>query len=133
MDEFEKNASLVNERRITRAKEFAEQSRKRLQKIAATKIRTTFIGSLSEFEKSFGFLWGLSGEGLTAEQSKLLSVLDDAGFGIEFFREAWDNARTAVLNNGNNQMRALDQEISQYSMTWNRYHMTLPVKGQKDE
>lgn len=130
MDEFEENGRIATERRVTKAKEFAEQSRNRLKKIAATKIRTTFIGSLSEFEKAFGFLWGLPP---SDEQAKLLQILDDEGFGIEYFREAWDNARTAILNNGNNQMRALDQEISQYSMTWNRYHMTLPVKGQKDE
>ena len=37
---------------------FLEESRKRLDKIMTTKIRTAFIGAIDAFEQSFGFLWG---------------------------------------------------------------------------
>lgn len=115
---FEENARICDERKVAKAKEYADQSKQRLKKIAATKVRTTFIGALSEFEKAFGFLWG------AAENPNHVSDPES----IQIFRQLWDTARTAILNNGNTQMRGLDQEISQYSMTWGRYKITMPVK-----
>ena len=33
---------------------FLDMSKKRLEKVIATKIRTTFIGAIANFEESFG-------------------------------------------------------------------------------
>src|SRR5687767_13493781 len=74
---------------------YAEESRKRLDKIISTKMNTTFIGALSSFEKNFGFLWGQGKKDAdrTDEEKQLNQI--------------WQNIRTEVLNNGNNQLRAL--------------------------
>lgn len=95
--------------------QYLEESKKRLAKIVETKLKTSFIGALSHFEEEFGFLWGHGQEeDLTEEQ--------------EFMREIWERTRTAVLNNGNNQIRALKSEVANHSIEWQRYRMELPVK-----
>ena len=97
-----------------RKRNYEDSSKERLAKIVETKLKTSFIGALSHFEEYFGFLWGHeSGEDITEEQ--------------EFMKEVWEKARTAVLNNGNNQIRACKTEIEQYNISWNRYQATLPV------
>jgi len=65
-----------------------------IQKNILTKrFQTTMIGSLFEFEQSFGYLWGLDKDDseLTEQQRK--------------FRELWEDTRNEILNNGNNQLR----------------------------
>ena len=95
---------------------YDDNSKKRLTKIIETKLKTAFIGALSSFEEDFGFLWGHDGnsEELTEEQN--------------FMKDVWERTRTSVLNNGNNQIRACKNELDQYTVHWNRYQMTLPVK-----
>ncbi len=94
---------------------YLDESKKRLAKIVETKLKTAFIGALSHFEEEFGFLWGHEQQGdLTEEQ--------------EFMREIWERTRTAVLNNGNNQIRAVKSEVANHSIEWQRYRMELPVK-----
>ena len=101
-----------------RKRSYEDNSKNRLGKILETKLKTSFIGSLSHFEEHFGFLWGHeSGEDITEEQ--------------EFMRDLWEKARTAVLNNGNNQIRGCKAEIEQYNISWNRYTLNLPVKPLK--
>ena len=95
---------------------YDQVSSERLSKIIETKLKTSFIGALSCFEEIFGFLWGHeSKEGeLTEEQ--------------QFMKDLWEQARTSILNNGNNQIRACKNEMEQYQIHWNRYKMTLPVR-----
>ena len=65
-------------------------------------MRTTFIGSLSAIEKFFSELWEYDyqdGE----EVSKRKRV----------WKEKWEQCRAEILNNGNNQLRAVDAEIDQ--------------------
>jgi len=104
-----------------REERFLEQSRKRLDKIVATKIRTSFIGALAAFEEEFGFLWGagIPEEDLTSEQQDML--------------ELWNRARTKVLNNGNTQLRAARNEIGNQTIKWNRHHIQFEVKPQEDK
>lgn len=61
--------------------------------ILTKRFQTTMIGSLFEFEKIFGYLWGQNKdeEDLTDEE------LD--------FLDKWDFVRNQILNNGNNQLR----------------------------
>ncbi len=94
---------------------YLDESKRRLGKIVETKLKTSFIGALSQFEQEFGFLWGHEQQGdLTDEQ--------------EFMKEIWERTRTSVLNNGNNQIRAVKSEIANHSIEWQRYRSELPVK-----
>src|SRR5688572_18077035 len=83
---------------------FAEESRKRLGKIIATKITTTFIGSLAAFEKAFGFLWGQGKRDAerTEEERQFFNI--------------WESVRTEVLNNGNGQLRAIQNELQNHNI-----------------
>lgn len=74
-------------------------SRKRLLANVSKKFRTTMIGALAAFEKRFSQLW---------EQDEELRML-------------WEEARTEVLDIGNKSLRAAEQEISEYTISWNRY------------
>lgn len=90
-----------------RKQKYLDICRKRLSNIAETKLKTAFIGSLDAFEKEFGDLWGRNELNKTKEQQE--------------WYDKWQSARTNVLNNGNNQLRALLTEISNNIVEWNRY------------
>ncbi len=93
-----------------------EQSKEQLFIQIKKKLETSFIGALSHMENNFGPLWGhgLAEQELTDEQRE--------------FRQAWDMCRSAILDNGNNQIRALQNELKQYTVHWERYKLNLPVK-----
>jgi hypothetical protein len=94
-----------------------EASSKRLASIITTKVRTSFIGALAIFEQYFGAAWGhgLRPEQRTAEQQTAFEV--------------WQLARQEVLNNGNNQLRAAQSEVSQYEVRWRgATSLRLPVQ-----
>ena len=99
-----------------RADKYLEDSRKRLDKIITTKMRTTFIGALQSFEDYFGELWGhgIAEEDFTDEQRQL--------------RDVWEQTRTEILNKSNGQLRALKTELANHEIHWNRYTMDLPAK-----
>lgn len=101
--------AITNQIKNAREEKFLEESRKRLDKIVTTKMKTSFIGALAAFEEEFGFLWGQGVEEcyLTEEQMNM--------------RELWEKTRTVVLNNGNTQLRAVKNEISNHVIKWNRY------------
>ena len=96
-------------------KRYKEHSKKRLMDNIQRKFSTTMIGALSEFEKIFGGVWGY---GIPFDQ-----LSDDE---MEF-RKMWEEARTNILNNGNNQARAALDEIAQYTMTWDKYRTEFIV------
>jgi len=93
---------------------YKDSSRDRLSKIAKKKIETTMIGALSSIEKNLGFLWGHEDQrDLTPEEQHLKNI--------------YDQIRSEILDKGNSQIRNLESELSQYEVTWLRYHMTLPI------
>ena len=100
-----------------RRQKYLDECRKRLARIAEKKMKTTFIGSLDAIEKTFGDIWGadLDDRDRTNEQRENY--------------ELWQDLRTEILNNGNNQCRALLNEISNHIVQWNRYQTTFQVKG----
>jgi hypothetical protein len=61
--------------------------------ILTKRFQTTMIGSLFEFEKMFGYLWGHDKD----EKDLTDKELD--------FLDRWDIVRNQILNNGNNQLR----------------------------
>ena len=92
---------------------YEAHSQSNLKKHIQTKFRTTMIGSLSKFEELFGDLWG---HGLKEEE-----LSDDQ----LYWRDKWQLARTEILNNGNNQLRAAQTEIEQYTIRYNKNEYTF--------
>lgn len=73
------------------------------------------IGSLSSIERYFGFLWGEdSEEELTKDQERMRDIFEDL--------------RTEILDKGNIQIRNADAEIDSYDVSWNKYHINLPIR-----
>ena len=85
--------------------------------ILKKRLQTTMIGALSEFEKSFGYLWGLDKddeEPLTPKEERFLDI--------------WEETRNKVLNNGNNQLRKAIAEINKVSGNNVRYSYKFNVR-----
>ena len=71
----------------------------------STKIRTSFIFALAEFERVFGHLWGHEIEDdddLTDEQYQMY--------------EMYMMVRKNILDNGNTQIRAMKNDLNGYSI-----------------
>ena len=60
------------------------------------RLKTTMIGSIAKFEEFFGHLW------------------EDENPNIDHYYKLWEQARTSILNNGNNQIRLALNELSDY-------------------
>lgn len=90
-------------------KEQREKHKNRLKNNVGTKIKTTMIYPLSQFEAAFGHLWGLGKpeEALTNDE--------------KMYREKWQQCRNNILNNGNHQRRNAFNEIDLYDITWVGY------------
>jgi hypothetical protein len=118
--DIERNLRIVSQiRRDTQEqgrKNYIDKSQERLKKSIDKKFRTTFIGALDHFEKTFGYSWGhnLPESKLTDTQIRI--------------RELWIQVRTSILNNGNNQLRAAMSEIEEYTVEWNRFHNNITVR-----
>jgi len=95
------------------ARRYGDGSRRRLQKILEKKLTTSFIGALARFEALFGSLWGHGKDESELTENELA------------WRDLWVEARTEVLNNGNNQIRAIQQELQQYECWWHGYQTVL--------
>jgi hypothetical protein len=109
-----------NKYRVDKDSKYKEDSKDRLLKISKKKIQTTMIGALSTIEKHFGFLWGCEEEeNLTDEQKHM--------------RDIFEESRSEILDKGNNQIRNIEAEFSQYEITWLRYSMQLPIKSVSEE
>lgn len=68
--------------------------------LAIKRLRTTMIGSLSKFENVFGYLWGqhkMNENDLTDQEI--------------YFDNKWQDVRNNILNHGNQQIRALENEL----------------------
>ena len=110
-----KNMKAIKSRMVEyNRNKYEKESKDRLSSIIETKIKTSFIGAISQFEEDFGFLWGHGEEELEEDQ--------------RIMKEIWDKTRTSILNNGNNQIRAASNEIELYKINWERHTMQLPVK-----
>ena len=89
--------------------EYQENSKKRLINNIKKKFDTTIIGSLAAFEAEFGYLWG---------HGKTYAELTEEE---QEFRDMWNDVRSKILDNGNFNLRSAQSEISQYTLSWNRY------------
>lgn len=117
LGEFMKIKALKDAAKKANQERSAANSKRRLEGIVEKKSKTIMIGALARFEERFGVLWGHGKpEGELSEEEKA-------------WRELWDVARTEVLNNGNNQIRAIKEEMGRYAVTYEGYHVKLPVKS----
>lgn len=92
-----------------------ERSKNKLKKEAKKKIQTTMIGAISSIEKYFGFLWGEESEGeLTKNEA--------------YMRDVFEELRTEILDKGNSQIRSMEGEIENYQVTWEKYHINIPIR-----
>jgi hypothetical protein len=93
-----------------------ERSKTKLTQIIEKKFTTTFIGALSYIEQEFGHLWGRdkAPSNRTTEEKQ--------------WYDKWERLRTSILNNGNNQARAVLNELRQYKVKWDGYKTTLRSK-----
>ena len=100
---------------------YKDSSKKRLLNNIKTKFNTTTIGSLAVVEDHFGHLWGhgVHPDDLTEEEKE--------------WRETWNEARTKILDLGNSNSRGAQSEISQYSLSWNRYVTKFKVYNRSNE
>lgn len=96
---------------------FQNNSRTRLMNAMQKRFNTTMVGALVAFEDEFGELWGngLDTEELTPEQ------LEE--------RDHWEKVRARVFDNGNDQARAAMDEISNYTVSWNKYVTKFIIKN----
>ena len=108
-------------RREARKAKYKDSSKKRLLNNIKKKFDTTTIGSLAIIEEFFGELWGhgIHYNELTEEELE--------------WKEAWNEARTKILDLGNSNLRASQSEISQYTISWNRYVTNFIVKNEDEE
>ena len=82
------------------------KSQDRLEKIVTTKMRTIMIGALAAIEKTFGDLWN---DGVPVGE-----------FEVQCHKE-WIMLRQIILDLGNKQIRAVQKELQQYDIDWNKY------------
>ena len=108
-DEYLEFKHEVDRRREDKEHQYKDNSKRRLLNILKKKFDTTIIGSLAAFEERFGDLWG---HGLPMQE------LDEDQ---QYWREIWTETRSKVLANGNSNLRAAQNEIAQYTLSWNRY------------
>lgn len=100
---------------------YLESSKQRLCKIVGKKTQTCFIGALAAFEDTFGFLWGHGKE------------TEDLDENERKMRNLWENTRTHVLNHGNQQLRSMQNEISNHLVSWQRYRTNFVIKDERKE
>lgn len=101
---------------VLKSQKYSESSKKQLLKILETKLRTSFIAPLGYFEEHFGFMWGRGKKESELTEDELR------------YKVIWNSIRTNILNNGNNQIRAVHNELMQYTITWNRYQLNFEAK-----
>lgn len=108
-DDFTEFKHQSKKRRTDSDNTYKDNSKRRLLNILKKKFDTTIIGSLAAFEERFGDLWG---HGLS---------MNDLDEDQRYWRDVWMETRSKVLDNGNSNLRAAQNEIAQYTLSWNRY------------
>ena len=117
-EDFLKNSLEYKKAREQRSRDASHDA---LLKHAKKKIQTTMIGSLSDVESFFGFLWsfGSSDSELTEEQKHMKSI--------------YEEVRAKILDRGNTQIRDLELEFINYEISRKKYFIKLPVAKPKGE
>lgn len=107
MDQFENFKKIVAQRKQENDDKYKETSKKRMIENVCKRMRTNMIGALAAFEESFGELWGKGKKTLNSAEQDCYNI--------------WQDTRAKILDQGNNNIRIVQEEISQYDCHWNRY------------
>jgi hypothetical protein len=91
--------------------QYLRESNERLKNICTKKVDTTMIGALDIISKEI--------DELTRNLSESDSIT---------LHEAYSRMRSKILDNGNNQKRALKEEFKHYTIRWNMYSMSMQFK-----
>ncbi len=116
MDEYYRMKKANNLAKSVNKQKFQDNSKSRLVDNIQKKFKTTMIGALAAFEEEFGEIWG---DGLNPEDMSRDQLEE---------KERWDRVRSRVLDNGNDQARSATEEISNHTVSWNRYTTKFLVK-----
>ena len=113
-DKFIKNSLEYKTARDQRSKDVSHDS---LLKGAKKKIQTTMIGSLSDIENYFGFLWGFGDDNteLSEEQKHMKDIFEEV--------------RAKILDKGNTQIRDIELEFVNYEISRKKFYIKLPVQN----
>lgn len=98
----------INSKRMQNLEKQNKNSHAKLKQDVKKKMNTTMIAALAAVEENLGYLWGFDKEGELTEQE------------LEF-KEIWEFTRQQILDKGNSQIRAISDEIDNYTITWNQY------------
>jgi hypothetical protein len=90
-----------------------DNSKNKLKSNVGTRIKTTMIGSISNIEKVFGYLWCHECESRTPEEE-------------EFYR-LFTELRNKILDDGNFQIRSFENDLQAYDIEWIGYHLEIPL------
>jgi hypothetical protein len=102
-----------NEERIV------QSSKRKLREIVEKRIRTTMIGALAEIERSeFGKMFGFGKTKLSDEERR--------------WKMLWDELRTNILNQGNNQLRESMREIENFDARFKPYRTDFIIRRENE-
>ncbi len=120
-DKFLKNSLQYKNARDQRSKDVSHDE---LLRRAKKKIQTTMIGSLSDVENLFGFLWGFGDNNTEPSEEQ------------EHMKEIFEEVRAKILDRGNTQIRELELDFINYEVSRKKYFIKLPVvnpEGEQDD
>ena len=118
---FLKNSLQYKNARDQRSKDVSHDE---LLRRAKKKIQTTMIGSLSDVENLFGFLWGFGDNNTEPSEEQ------------EHMKEIFEEVRAKILDRGNTQIRELELDFINYEVSRKKYFIKLPVvnpEGEQDD
>ena len=95
---------------------YESSSKESLSRNLKKKIETTMIGALSSIEENFKFLWE---DCDSAKSQEMYNI--------------YQSIRSEILDKGNRQIRNVDSELANYTVTLNKQKYYFPVlKGGRD-
>lgn len=107
-DEYFKLKAIHDENKRRNQDNYKRFSKERLVNSITGRMRTTMIGTLAIIEHTIGHLWGINEtRPLTPDEEEIL--------------EMWEEIRTQILDLGNNNIRITQEELSHYTVHWDRY------------
>lgn len=92
-----------------------------IDKLLTKRFQTTMIGAIYEFEETFGYLWG---------KDKHESRLTESE---SHFRLMWEDARNAILNNGNSQLRKCIVDLDKINYGTTKYSYKFYKRGHNED
>ena len=113
MDKLEEIVRVRNE--LLKGQEQTSDEMEKLAFLISQKIKTAFIGALASFENHFGELWGHNKIKLSEEEKRV--------------RDIWSKTRKEVLDKGNEQIKKMRADLSNFDISEAVYNYTFSNEG----